>query len=84
MLGNIPNYALDATMLTTNTRMASLLYQMQITGYMFKNAEYQMSMTKMLKGLPRTIEKAVAKQGGNDSIKHINIVGSELRCIYVP
>jgi hypothetical protein len=47
LLGAIPNYAMEASMVTTNTRMANLLYQMQITGYMFKNAEYQLSMTKV-------------------------------------
>jgi hypothetical protein len=50
MLGNLPNYALDAALITTNTKLANLLYQMQMTGYMFKNAEYRMSLTKMLKG----------------------------------
>lgn len=50
LLGNLPNYALDAAMITTNTKLANLLYQMQMTGYMFKNAEYRMSLTRMLKG----------------------------------
>eukprot|EP01038_Epipyxis_sp_PR26KG_P009844 gene9844-13242_t len=53
IIGSLPNYALDATLLTTNSKLANLLYQMQITGYMFKNAEYRMSLTRMLKGLPR-------------------------------
>jgi hypothetical protein len=50
ILGSLPNYALDATMLTTSSKLANLLYQMQITGYMFKNAEYRMSFTRELKG----------------------------------
>jgi len=49
LLGSLPNYALDASLITTNTKLASLLYQMQITGYMFKNAEYRYSMTRALK-----------------------------------
>lgn len=52
LLGSLPNYALDAALVTTNSRLANLLYQMQMTGYMFKNAEYRMSLTKALKGLP--------------------------------
>jgi hypothetical protein len=51
LLGSLPNYALDAVMMTTSTKLANLFYQMQITGYMFKNAEYRMSLTKSLKGL---------------------------------
>lgn len=41
ILGSLPNYALDAAMITTSSKLANLLYQMQITGYMFKNAEYR-------------------------------------------
>jgi hypothetical protein len=50
ILGSLPNYALDAVMVTTSNKLMALLYQMQITGYMFKNAEYRMSMTRSLKG----------------------------------
>jgi hypothetical protein len=50
ILGSLPNYALDAALITTNTKLANLLYQMQMTGYMFKNAEYRMSLTRGLKG----------------------------------
>jgi hypothetical protein len=53
LLGSLPNYALDAAFVTTNVKLATLLYQMQITGYMFKNAEYRMSLTRNLKGLPK-------------------------------
>lgn len=50
ILGSLPNYALDAALITTNSKLANLMFQMQITGYMFKNAEYRMSLTKSLKG----------------------------------
>jgi hypothetical protein len=40
-IGSLPTYALDAVLITTNSKLANLLYQMQITGYMFKNAEYR-------------------------------------------
>lgn len=53
ILGSMPSFALDAVMITTNSKLASLMFQMQITGYMYKNAEYRMSMTRSLKGLPR-------------------------------
>ncbi len=50
VLGNLPNYAFDASLLTTSNKLASLLFQMQVTGYMFKNAEYSMTFTRSLKG----------------------------------
>lgn len=53
LLGSLPAYTLDAALMTTNMKLASLLFQMQITGYMFKNAEYRMSLTQSLKGVPR-------------------------------
>lgn len=55
LFGSVPNYALDAAVMTTSTKLANLLYQMHITGYMFKNAEYQMSMTAPLKGMPKLL-----------------------------
>ena len=50
ILGSLPSYALDAALVTTNSRLANLMFQMQMTGYMFKNAEYRMSLTRSLKG----------------------------------
>ena len=55
LLGSLPQYALDAALVTTSSKLANLMFQMQMTGYMFKNAEYRMSFTKSLKGLPRQI-----------------------------
>jgi hypothetical protein len=63
VLGTLPNYALDAAMITTSSKLANLLYQMQLTGYMFKNAEYRMSFTKSLKGLPRVAGQNVIEKG---------------------
>jgi Protein of unknown function (DUF760) len=50
ILGNLPNYALAADLITTSSKLSNLLHQMQMTGYMFKNAEYRMSFTLPLKG----------------------------------
>jgi hypothetical protein len=55
LLGSLPQYALDAAVVTTNSKLANLMFQMQMTGYMYKNAEYRMSFTKSLKGLPKLI-----------------------------
>jgi len=53
IFGSLPDYALDASLVTTNARLANLLFQMQVSGYILKNAEYRMTLTRSLKGLPR-------------------------------
>lgn len=63
ILGQLPNYALDAALVTTSAKLANLIYQMQLTGYMLKNAEYRYSLTKSLKGMPRLPESSVMRQG---------------------
>ena len=63
ILGSLPSYALDANVITTSSKLANLLYQMQMTGYMFKNAEYRMSLARSLKGLPRLPAPAAVNQG---------------------
>lgn len=78
ILGNLPNYALDASLLTTSTKLANLLYQMQLTGYMFKNAEYRISLTRSLKGLPRLPSSTVIKQG-NLTISNVKDVEGDVK-----
>ena len=69
ILGSLPKYALDASLITTNVKLANLMFQMEVTGYMFKNAEYRMSLTRSLKGLPRlTTGARVSNSEGNTSI----------------
>ena len=53
VLGTLPSYALDAAIITTSSKLANLIYQMQLTGCMLKNAEYRMSLTRTLKGMPK-------------------------------
>jgi hypothetical protein len=63
ILGNLPNYALDAALITTSSKLANLIYQMQMTGYMLKNAEYRMSLTRSLKGLPNVPGESKITEG---------------------
>ena len=77
ILGSLPNYALDAALITTSTKLANLLYQMQMTGYMFKNAEYRMTLTRSLRGLPKLPPTTYIKQG-NISINPLQ-EGTEVR-----
>jgi hypothetical protein len=40
--------AFDTTTITTGQRLASLMFQLQMTGYMFKNADYRLSLSQSL------------------------------------
>ncbi|KAL3943286.1 MAG: hypothetical protein SGBAC_002657 [Bacillariaceae sp.] len=48
LIGSLPKMAFDTTTITTGQRLASLMFQLQMTGYMFKNAEYRLSMSQSL------------------------------------
>ncbi|GMH68516.1 hypothetical protein TL16_g04952 [Triparma laevis f. inornata] len=51
LIGSLPKLAFETTTITTGERLASLMFQLQMTGYMFKNAEYRMSLSQSLKGV---------------------------------
>lgn len=48
LIGTLPKVAFETTTVTTGARLASLMFQLQMSGYMFKNAEYRMSLSKSL------------------------------------
>jgi len=48
LIGGLPKMAFDTTTITTGRRLASLMFQLQMTGYMFKNAEYRLSLQQSL------------------------------------
>lgn len=48
LIGSLPKMAFDTTAITTGQRLASLMFQLQMSGYMFKNAEYRMSLSQSL------------------------------------
>jgi hypothetical protein len=48
LIGNLPKMAFDTTTITTGQRLASLMFQLQMTGYMFKNADYRLSLSQSL------------------------------------
>jgi len=51
LIGSLPKLAFETTTITTGERLASLMFQLQMTGYMFKNAEYRLSLSQSLKGV---------------------------------
>jgi len=62
LLGSIPKYALETTILTTGEKLANLMFQLQMTGYMLKNAEYRLSLAESLKNVPATVPTGI-KEG---------------------
>jgi len=46
LIGTLPKMAFETKVVTTGAKLASLMFQLQMTGYMFKNAEYRMALTK--------------------------------------
>lgn len=46
LIGNLPKMAFDVNVVTTGKKLASLMFQLQMTGYMFKNAEYRMELSR--------------------------------------
>jgi hypothetical protein len=48
LIGSLPKMAFDTTTITSGQRLASLMFQLQMTGYMFKNAEYRLSLSQSL------------------------------------
>lgn len=48
LIGSFPKMAFESTTITTGERLASLMFQLQMTGYLFKNAEYRLSLSQSL------------------------------------
>mmetsp|Transcript_24014 Transcript_24014/g.52446 ORF Transcript_24014/g.52446 Transcript_24014/m.52446 type:complete len:336 (+) Transcript_24014:154-1161(+) len=44
LLGNLPPQMYETSVVSTGQNVASLMYSMQMTGYMFRNAEYRRSL----------------------------------------
>lgn len=57
LVGTLPKMAFDTSVTASTQRLASLCFQLQMTGYMFKNAEYRLSLNQSLntRSLPGTV-----------------------------
>ncbi len=50
LLGNLPPQLYETSVTSTGANVASMMYSMQMTGYMFRNAEYRRSLLQSLEG----------------------------------
>ena len=57
LLGTLPALQFDSEVSTTGDRLASLLLQLQMTGYMLRNAQYVLSLRKLLGISGKTYEE---------------------------
>jgi len=57
LLGALPPMQFDATITTTGDKLASLMLQLQMTGYMLRNAEYVTTLRTLLNIRSRTVEE---------------------------
>jgi len=48
LFGNLPSDVAQSTITTTGRMLASLMFSMQMTGYMFRNAQYRKSLKESL------------------------------------
>jgi len=52
MFGSLPPGQFETSIMSTSQNVASLMYSMMMTGYMFRNAEYRMSLKSSLEKTP--------------------------------
>eukprot|EP00172_Hildenbrandia_rubra_P004370 Plantae.Rhodophyta-Hildenbrandia_rubra.ctg871.p1 GENE.Plantae.Rhodophyta-Hildenbrandia_rubra.ctg871~~Plantae.Rhodophyta-Hildenbrandia_rubra.ctg871.p1 ORF type:complete len:343 (-),score=63.56 Plantae.Rhodophyta-Hildenbrandia_rubra.ctg871:2945-3973(-) len=69
MLGSLPPVAFSASVETVAANLVQLLHSSLVTGYMMRNAQYRMSLTRTLaatelKSLPGTMVREPEIQGG--------------------
>lgn len=69
LLGNLPPAFFDTSVRTTTQNLASLMYSMQMTGYMFRNAEYRLGLQKCLGGTQNILGASLVEATPNVSGK---------------
>jgi len=57
LMGNMGPFAVDSATVTTSENLANLMFQLQMTGYMFKNADYRLSLQQSLSGAVERINQ---------------------------
>jgi len=74
LLGNLPPEFMESTVSAPGSNLGSLMFSMQMTGYMFRNAEYRQSLRKSLDGVvddadDEGMAKALPPVSGKISVK---------------
>ena len=71
LLGNMPPTIGDSAILTTGKSLATLMFNMQMTGYMLRNAQFKRSLVQSLegRGSPSANRTALPPVSGSISVK---------------
>lgn len=62
LFGGLPSAQFETTITSTSQNVASLMYSMQMTGYMFQNAAYRLSLKKSLDRAVRLLPGEIAAE----------------------
>lgn len=68
LIGSLPKMAFDTTTITTGQRLASLMFQLQMSGYMFKNAEYRLDLSRSL-GMTNGVNTNLLLSGSDEDVE---------------
>ena len=71
LLGNLPPHMYDVSVASTGKNVASLMYSMQMTGYMFRSAEYRRSLMESLSMGEGTGLLPPVDDGGDDESREL-------------
>lgn len=79
LIGNLPKLAFETTTITTGKRLASLMFQLQMTGYLFKNAEYRLSLTQSLNPSEGGMNNLALSGADSDDEKDVDPLKGKVR-----
>ena len=79
LLGNLPPHMYDTSIASTGQNVASLMYSMQMTGYMFRSAEYRRSLMESLSAAGESSGLLPPEAGEMESEHTLNVEGAS-RC----
>ena len=89
LIGTLPKMAFESTVVTTGAKLASLMFQLQMTGYMFKNAEYRMALSREFGGSADVnggflLPGGVGAPGDNKEEGEVKSVNGKIKVNYNP
>merc|ERR1719263_817934 len=78
LLGNLPPTMGESSVVTNGKNLASLMFNMQMTGYMFRNAEYRRGMLKSIESSGEEEQQAGALPSVTGEVT-VNLGGMETK-----
>jgi len=72
LFGSLPPSAFETAVVSSGKNVASLLYSMQMTGYMFKNAQYRLSLKQSLDKAKAALPGEMGGAGGANVLPKVS------------